>query len=382
MENAIVKSDATEEKTLSAYIRRPDIIEKFALVLGNDREAKRYVQSVVLVVETAEPGDYSLQNCTLRSIVRAALRAAVQRVSVDPIDREAYLIPRNITRVVNGREQKVQEACFQFHYQEILNRALRTNRYKVINVSPIYEGTEIYENVYTGLHTLKLENGLMVANESAPVLRKWGESDGKKRIGWLGYYRTTFGMEKTIYMTIADIEKQVHKAPGGGAGFGWSKFRDTMEMKTVLLALLRKADLKSIEMAAVKNALDSIDNAENGEEDGGPDLEKLDALEGEATDIPVTVTESPKQTEAELMGDMGFEPEPIVPPAPKVEEKQIKQAMTIEMAKKFKTGTGGFYENCKDDYLNMILSQERFTPEQKLAASMVLASRKPADRLL
>lgn len=337
MSNEIVKS-AEKQETLSAYIRRPEIVEKFALVLGGNRSALRYVQSVILAVETAEPGKYSLRNCTFNSIVRSALRAATQRVSVDPIDREAYLIPRNNT------DQGTQEACFQFHYQEIYNRAMRTGRYVCINVSPIYEGTTIYENVYTGLHVLEMDNGLQISNESAKALRKWGESDGKKRIGWLGYYKMAgrAGQEKTIYMTIADIEKQVHKAPGGGAGFGWTKFRDTMEMKTVLLALLRKADLKSIEMEAVKSALESIDDAEDDPNypalDTGPDLEALDALEGQAADIP-----APKETEAELLGDMGFYPEPIKPPQP-APQKTIQQ-LRVEFSKVYQAASRAGHKN-------------------------------------
>jgi len=278
----IVKAEPQE--AFSVYIRRPEVMEKFALVLGGNAQAVRYVQNVIVVVETAEPGDYSLQNCSYRSIVRAALRAVTNQVSVDPIDREAYLVPRRVKRMVDGRETKVLEACFQFHYQEIENRAWRTNRYSVINVSPIYEGTVVMENVYTGLHTLVLENGLPVATESAGALRKWNDKDGKKRIGWLGYYRTVRGREATVYMTIEDIEAQV---PNRGS-FGWKDWREKMERKTVLLALLRKADLKSIEMTAVREALQNIDNAETDDADGGPDLGALETLEGHAEEIPST----------------------------------------------------------------------------------------------
>jgi len=274
--------EIVKDEPLAAYLRRPEIVEKFTLVCGNEREAMRSIQSVILVVETAEPGDFSLQKCSHRSIVRAALRAATQRVSVDPVDREAYLVPRKVKRInAEGQEIKVLEACFQFHYQEILNRALRTNRYSVINVSPIFEGTEIFENIYTGLHVLKLASGLAVSNESAGALRSWNDRDGKKRIGWLGYYRTTHGQEKTVYMSIADIEQRVPNR----VSFGWKDFREAMERKTVLRDLLNKADLKAVEMQAVKSALEDIDNAESDETSGGSDLAALDALEGKVVEV-------------------------------------------------------------------------------------------------
>lgn len=279
----IVKQEDAQivkQETFAAYIRRPEVMDKFALVMKGD-EARRAVQSVIILYETAEPGDYSLQNCSNRSIVRAALRAATQHVSVDPAEREAFLIPRKVNRMVSGKKEQVLEACFSFHYNEIENRAWRTGIYTHINVSPIFEGTEILENIYTGLHVIRMENGLRVHNQGAPSLRSWAERDNKKRIGWLGYYRTRQGREKTVYMTIADIEKTV---AGGNknwtSSFGWTKHRETMERKTVLLALLRLADLKAPEMANLREALDVIDEAETSEVPTGA-IEALPEIQGE-----------------------------------------------------------------------------------------------------
>ncbi len=317
-QNAITPAVAQED-ILSVYIRRPEIMEKFALVMP-DAQARRYVQNVIVLVETAEPGDWSLQNCSPRSIVRAALRAATQRVSVDPAEREAYLVPRKIKRIVAGVEKKVLEACFQFHYQEIENRAWRTNLYTHITVSPIYDGTEILVDLFTGLHALKLENGREINIQSAKVLAAWGKSDNKKRIGWLGYYKTRFGREKTIYMTVEEIEARVSGAnPNWKSSFMWTKHAEIGERKTVLLALLRLADLKSPEMAAVKEALETIDAAESEDMDAYPENEKtidekiLEAkyVMDENAQAPAALIapepEQPKRTESQGLKDLGFD---------------------------------------------------------------------------
>jgi len=305
-QNAIVPAQDAPE-ALAVYIRRPEIMEKFALVM-KDYEARRFVQNVIVLYETAEPGDYSLQNCSPRSIVRAALRAATQKVSVDPAEREAYLIPRKVNRKdKNGAKVPVLEACFSFHYQEIENRAWRTNRYTHINVSPIYEGTEIKVNIFTGLHSITV-NGLEINTQSASVSANWGKADGLKRIGWLGYYRTNRGREMTIYMTVEEIEAQVSSGnPYWSSSFGWKKFREIMERKTVLLALLRRADLKAPEMMAVKEALDVIDEAENID-DEAPIEEKI--IEGE-TRAAEQEAQPAKRTEEQTFEDLfGKDPQP------------------------------------------------------------------------
>ncbi len=309
---SIVSSPSPDE-ALAVYIRRPEIMEKFTLVM-KDAQARRFVQNVIVLVETAEPGDWSLQNCSPRSIVRAALRAATQRVSVDPAEREAYLVPRLVKRKVAGVEKKVLEACFSFHYQEIENRAWRTGLYTHINVSPIYAGTEILVDLFTGLHAIKLDNGTEVNRQSASVLASWGKSDGLRRIGWLGYYRTRHGREKTIYMTIEEIEAQVSSGnPNWKSSFMWTKHREIGERKTTLLALLRMADLKAPEMIAVKEALETIDDAESIDGEWADEEKTVDEkiIDGAVQDIRAEAVEE-KKTEAQNLSDLGFEE-----PAPK-----------------------------------------------------------------
>lgn len=265
--NEIVKSEP-----LHVFLRKPEVVEKFIGLFPNDTAANRYIQSVLILVQSSEPGDYSLMNCSNESILRSALRAVSLRVSVDPAVRQAWLVPRK-----NGKTGKV-EASLQLHYSELRNRAMRTNRYSFINVSPVYEGCEVFENIYNGLHQVKLASGIMTAPSQQDGFVSVSERRGKV-IGWLGYSRTTRGAEQTVYMSVADIEKHISTHnPYWSSSKAWKQNRSTMEQKTVLLALLRKSDLGDPALGEVREILS---------EGEAHDEETIDAVfEDEAAPVP------------------------------------------------------------------------------------------------
>lgn len=274
------------------------------LVGGSSAMGNRFARSVMILVASADPNDnYSLLKCSPDSIVSAAMRAANQHVSLDPSDRQAYLVPRW------NNKRKTIEAVFQLHYSEVRARAWRTNRYLIINVAPVYEGETVYENVYSGLHQVQLKSGLMTVpgqqNGFVPVNERRG-----KVIGRLGYLKFKNGGEITVYMTTQDIIQQVEKGNQSWAkSTAWLNHRDTMESKTVLLALLRKADTSPDEMAKFTGEQDGGEIPEDAAVDGivtdGHD--ELPAVSAEPAE-PVTVT---KPTEEENLSLLGFgEPEP------------------------------------------------------------------------
>lgn len=233
---------------LQEYMRQPEIIERFGGILGNEREALKYIQSVIIAVTTSENTD--LQECTFPSITRAALRAASLELSCDPAVKQAWLVPYK-----NGKTGK-KEANFQPHYNGLYTLAMRTGKYSVINVSPVYEGSEVLEDIYTGLHVIRLDNGLDTAPEGVSRLRSVSARKGKV-IGWLGYYRTTRGQEKTVYMSVDDIIKHVAKYnPFWEKSKAWRNEREAMERKTVLRALLRTADLTGTAHDKLKAAME------------------------------------------------------------------------------------------------------------------------------
>jgi hypothetical protein len=72
---------------------------------------------------------------------------------------------------------------------------MRTGKYWVINVSPVYEGQRVLENPLTGLHVVKESNGFVgepkAYNPAHTALVDVTERRTKslKVIGWIGYFK-------------------------------------------------------------------------------------------------------------------------------------------------------------------------------------------------
>ncbi len=133
--NAMVsKSSFT---AIKEYGRSPEIIERFAEIVGK-HNAGGYVQSAILAVANNE----ALQKCTPQSIFASALRAATVQLLCEPSLGQAYLVPFK------------DKATFLIGYKGLYQLALRTGKYRFINVSPIYEGELVFEDRLTGEITL------------------------------------------------------------------------------------------------------------------------------------------------------------------------------------------------------------------------------------
>ena len=254
----------TETKELATKIfSKPEIIEKFQAILKTGTNA--YIQSALLCISD----NPKLLECTPQSLVKSALRSATLGLSLDPALRQAFIIPRW------NKQLKAQVAYFQPHYNGLYNLASRTGKYRAINVSPIYEGEQVLENVQTGLHGYKPAGYNVVALPNDQISRlDSGYRDvtsGKpaaKIIGYLGYFKTMDGLEKSIWMTIAEIHEHAQKwAPENYASdYGaWKdpKKRPTMEMKTVFLALTKFMDLSGERNAKLREAIESENESDD-----------------------------------------------------------------------------------------------------------------------
>jgi recombination protein RecT len=239
---------------LAVYIHRPEEIQKFQAILG--RGANGYVQSVAIAVASSD----ELQKCTEQSIVNAALRAASLGLSCDPAQREAHLVPRN----KKSGDSWVKEASFEVHYLGLYKLAIRTAKYWTINVIPIKKNQEVRMGI-DGLHYV-YEGNMKI--DHFPVDRVTARNiEGVK--GWLGYYKTTRGFEKTAYMSVEEIMEHAAKfskayqadLKNNTKYSLWSNadLLPTMQMKTVLRDLLKWADTSGDAGAVLQAALEASD---------------------------------------------------------------------------------------------------------------------------
>lgn len=255
---------APEVKEIAVVLfNKPEIKAKFQPILGAGTDA--YIQSALLCISD----NPKLLECTPQSLVKSALRSATLGLSLDPALRQAFMIPRY------NKQAKGQVAYFQPHYNGLYNLAQRTGKYRAINVSPIHEGEQVFENVQTGLHGYRPAgyNALAVPNNQISGLDSgWRDvTSGKNEkpiIGYLGYFKTMDGLEKSVYMTVKEIHEHAQKwAPENyNSDYGaWKdpKKRPTMEMKTVFLALTKFMDLSGERNAILRQAIEADTNPDD-----------------------------------------------------------------------------------------------------------------------
>lgn len=251
---------------VTKYLDSEIVKARFADVLG-DRNVGSYIASVMITVKDSE----ALLKCSPASIYTSALRAASLRLSVDPATGQAYLVPfgGHATLVVG--------------YKGLYDMAVRTGKYRYINVGPIYEGMVVEENPITGFHTIT------------------GARNGDKIIGWIGAFEMnpargqTTGFGKTLYMTVEEIHahaKEYSKGYDNPKGT-WKKETKKMERKTVLRLLIRKWGYLDPADAEVLN-----------------EAEEESVIEASADiyDIPEynEEEEKPRKSEQEIMKELGY----------------------------------------------------------------------------
>lgn len=287
--------------SLKEYARSPEIVERFAEVVGK-QNAGGYISSVLLAVAV----NNSLQRCDPKSIISAALRAATLRLSCDPGIGQAYPVP------FKGK------AVLVIGYKGLINMATRTGKYRFINAGPIFEGEEFVEDRITGL----------------------GHIGGSKKshtvIGYVASFQLVAGYGKTIYMSVEEIHELAKRYSKSytNPDSAWKTNTSDMERKTILRRLItRWGYLDPSDAMLVTEHVD--DDYIEGEEMYG-----LPAPEDVTVIPPEPLTGSVDDLTRELYGI-----DPPVPDNPAADAKSDNgedvdiRAMLANMAKQSPTAT-------------------------------------------
>ena len=198
--------------TIKGFFHRDDVKSKFNELMGN--RSAQFITSVLSVVNN----NSYLKNASPESVFSAAMMAATLDLPVNPNLGFAYIIPYG------------QSAQFQVGYKGLVQLALRSGQFKTISVTPVYEGQIKQQNPLTGFEF------------------DWNNKQSDKVIGYAAYFSLINGFEKTMYMTIEEVNahgKRFSKTFGNGV---WKTDFDAMAQKTVLKLLLSKYAPLSIEM--------------------------------------------------------------------------------------------------------------------------------------
>ncbi|WP_289049197.1 recombinase RecT [uncultured Acidaminococcus sp.] len=162
------------------------------------------------------------------TIIQSALQAASFDLPINPALGYAYLVPFR-----NSKRNRM-EASFIMGYKGMLQLALRTGVYKRINVVDVRAGElKSYDRLREDIELEFIEDE--DEREKAPI------------IGYVGYFQMINGMEKTIYMTVKQLEAHEKKFRHGNyMSRGWKENPDAMMRKTVLRKLIGKWGLMSV----------------------------------------------------------------------------------------------------------------------------------------
>jgi recombination protein RecT len=247
------------------FFMSPGVRERFIEILGK-QNAGPYIASVLIAVGNSK----KLQECTIPSIFHAAERAASLRLSVDPSSGQAHLVPyKDKCTLIVG-------------YKGYYDMAVRTEKYRYINVHEIYEGQTITPDLFSGEINQSSLGGSPISN---------------RVIGWLGVFEMRSGYSHAIYLTVEEVHKHAarYAQSYNYTDSPWKTETAKMERKTVLSMLIRKWGY--LDPTDVMH-LEAIEEGEEEEED----LAELGVIDGEWSEP----AEEPKpvKTEAELVGEL------------------------------------------------------------------------------
>ena len=225
--NAIQKQPSVNQM-MNSILDGEGMRKRFNDLLG--ARAPQFLSSIVSLVNA----DKNLQRAFYESpmtVIQSALKAATFDLPVEPSLGYAYIVPFN-----NYKDGvKRMEASFIIGYKGMVQLCLRTGAYaRVPDAVDVREGELVSYDRLTG-----------------DAEFRWIEDEDQREalpiIGYAGYFRLKNGAEKTIYMTVKQIEGHEKKnRKGQSMGKGWREDFDAMARKTVIRRLCGKYGLMSI----------------------------------------------------------------------------------------------------------------------------------------
>lgn len=234
------KANKPEEKhkqsinaIMNSILDKEGMRKRFDELLG--ARTPQFLSSIVSLVNA----DNNLQRALMESpmtVIQSALKAATFDLPIDQSLGYAYIVPfNNSYKDENGNWRKRMEANFIIGYKGMIQLCLRTGAYsRVPDAVDVRQGELVKYDRLTG-----------------DCEFKWEEDDDKREklpiIGYAGYFRLKNGAEKTIYMTVKQIEAHERKnRKGRDMGKGWKDDFDSMARKTIIRKLAGKYGLMSI----------------------------------------------------------------------------------------------------------------------------------------
>lgn len=223
--------------------KAPSAIEGLKSILSHDNVKTQFNN----VLEKSAPtfmasiidlfvGDTNLQKCNPSEVVAQCLKAAVLKLPINKALGFAYIIGYNNNKKnADGTWSKVMQPTFQLGYKGLIQLAMRTGQYRIINADKVYDGE------------------LQSVNKLTGEINFEGEKKSETVVGYFAYIEMLNGFSKTLYRTKEDVishAKRFSKSYGTKSS-PWETDFDAMALKTVISNLLSHYGFLSVEMMGV-----------------------------------------------------------------------------------------------------------------------------------
>ena len=237
--------------------------KRFDELLG--KRAPQFIGSLAALISSTPQVLNVFKNDPVQ-VIQSALKAAAYDLPIEPSLGYAYILPFG------------QTATFVLGYKGMVQLALRTGLYMRLNAVDVREGELVgYDRL------------------TEDIEFAW-EPDNDKRahlpvIGYAAFYRLKNGMEKTLFMTTAEINahEQANRK-GKWQNPVWKNHFDEMAKKTVLRRLLSKWGIMSINYL---DASPADQNVMRNMAEGTLDDDDVPTIEN--ANIPVPQPEEPQE---------------------------------------------------------------------------------------
>lgn len=247
----------SQKLTISGYLSQEKIKTWINGMIGSEKEAQKFISSIISATSTTP----ALQACEPTTIVSSALLANALDLSLSPQLGLAYMVPFEDNK--NGRTV----ATFILGYKGYIQLAIRSGKYRKINVVAVKEGEFVSYNPLTE----DLQVNLIADDE---------ERERAATVGYYAYFELVNGFQKSLYwskkkmllhadkyskafsleakkgkqpkydrVSYADFEAgKVPEAEMWKYSSFWYKDFDGMAYKTMLRQLISKWGIMSIDM--------------------------------------------------------------------------------------------------------------------------------------
>ncbi len=271
----------SNQLTLAQTIKAPSVNEFLDNVLGENK--KQFLSDLMALQE----GTPKLKDCDQMQLIKCAVTATALNLPLNKNLGYAYVIP------YENKNAKITEPQFQMGYKGYIQLAMRTGKYKTINVCEVRQG-EMIRNKFTG--------------EVAFI----EELPNNEIIGYLAYFKMLNGMEQSVYMSIEEVtdhadrysmsfskdnykkllNNEINQKDMWKFSSPWYKQFDVMAKKTVLKQLLTRWGVMTTELSTAVD-MDQTNGEKNNYIDN--DNNKIQA-EFETKDIEIELVEQKEMT--------------------------------------------------------------------------------------